>query len=334
MKRLLLLAILILMIPAAAYAQSDVDVDYCDSSNLDRELVIEACTALLELEPRNSSAYFTRAFAEAELGRYEDSIIDYSKVLFFIPRDSLAFNNRGYSFYRLENFLAAIRDYTASLDIDSTYAQARINRGYAYWANEQLELALADAEYLIANDQDAASGYYLRASLAQEAGDHLAAIEDYDRVIELDPSWSSPYLGRGFAHWSSGDFAAAAPDYYTWMTLEAPQVERLTASMAAEPFTLTMDGTTRFVLPIRLNAGDRLTVRAEALADTLDPALVLLDPSGTPIFSDDDGGGGIADMDAVIDGFRIPRDGLYRVVIGFAGGGEIGDVEVGVILQR
>ena len=78
-KRLLLLLILALAIPATAYAQAGVDVDYCDDANPDKERVIEACTALLELEPANTYAYFVRAFVQAELGRFQEAIIDYSK---------------------------------------------------------------------------------------------------------------------------------------------------------------------------------------------------------------------------------------------------------------
>lgn len=335
MKRLLLLLILALAIPATAYAQVGVDVDYCDDANPDKERVIEACTALLELEPANTYAYFVRAFVQAELGRYQEAIIDYSKVLFFDQHDEYAYNNRGYAYYQLEQYEQAIADYTRALSVNPDYATARVNRGYAYWVNEQPELALAEAEYLINGDSgSAADGYYLRGALAQDAGDHQAAIEDYGRVIELDPEWSSPYLGRGFALWNLYDFAAAARDYHTWLEIEAPLIETLDADMAAEPFVLTMDGETRYLLPISGDAGDRLTARAAALTDTLDPAIVLLDASRQPIAVDDDGGGGIAELDAIIDGFPLPEDGMYFIEIGFAGGGDIGDVEVTVNLQK
>ncbi len=58
-------------------------------------------------------------------------------------------------------------------------------------------------------------------------------------------------------------------------------------------------------------AGDRITVRMEALDATLDPMVVILDAEGNQVVSDDDSGG---DLNALIASYLLTGDGQYTLV--------------------
>ena len=78
-------------------------------------------------------------------------------------------------------------------------------------------------------------------------------------------------------------------------------------------------------------AGD--TLRASAIsvvAEQVDALLVLTDVAGTALIADDDGAGA---MDARIVDYVLPEDGVYRLVLGHAGGDALGDLRVTLSLD-
>ena len=58
-------------------------------------------------------------------------------------------------------------------------------------------------------------------------------------------------------------------------------------------------------------AGDIVTISMTGLERFADTYLELYGPDGILLATDDDGGEGLA---ALIDGFRLPTDGTYRIV--------------------
>lgn len=335
MKRIVFLLISILILAALpAYAQT-ADTEDCQSEIPvdDYSVVVEACTALLEQDPVNVDAYFSRAYAQNVLGNYEEAIVDYSKVVFISPKYTAAFNNRGYAYARLGMNEEAVADYTRALSIDPTYTLALLNRAYAYMDAGDYENALADAELYAEQFPNSADIYVLRANIYIEQGQFEEALDAYDRYVDLAPNDPSAYLGRGFVNWSLGETDIAAADYMVWINRTAPDSETIDPDDAVEPFSLTFEEGIHYTLTLEAEAGDMLRASAVGRQETIDPVLVLLDPSGRPITMDDDSGGGLGEVDATIADFELPEDGEYTLIIGYAGGGSEGEVRVDVRLN-
>lgn len=335
MNRKALLFICVLLLAAAALPLHAQDYEDCQSGNPvdDYNTVVEACTALLEVDPLNSNAYFTRAYAQNELGRYEEAILDYSKVLFIYPKDAFAYNNRGFAYAMLGQQDMAVVDYTRALLVDPSYTLALLNRAYAYSDAGDYESALADAEQYreIAPDDPYVHNLLGSIYLDQEAYDE--ALAAYAQYIELAPDDPGGYLSRGFVYWTLDDDARAAADYLVWVEQTAPDAETVDPDNAVEPFTVALEEGLHYTLQLEGQAGDLLTASAAGRQAAVDPALILLDPDGDPIALDDDSGGGLGELDAQIEGFELPEDGEYTLVIGYAGGGANGDVLVDVRLN-
>ena len=330
-RKVFLLVCVALLVVLPLHAQS---FSECTSVDVeDYEAVVEICTELLETEPLNVDAYFSRAYAQTELGNYEESIVDYTKVLLLSPKYTIAYNNRGYAYVQLGDLEAGVADYSRAIATDSAYALAILNRAYTYIDLGDYESALADADLLAEIDPFNIYVHDIRGTvyLDQEAYDE--AIDAYSTFIELAPDDPNGYLARGFAYWLQDEDARAAPDYLVWVEINAPDVTRIDPDDALEPFTITMEEGVRFILPIEAVGGDVLTASAIAEVETIDPVLILLDGDGEAIAMDDDSAGGIAEVGAIIEDFEIPDDGTYTLVIGYAGGGSEGDVTLDVRLN-
>ncbi|MDX2161649.1 MAG: hypothetical protein SF162_10015 [bacterium] len=80
----------------------------------------------------------------------------------------------------------------------------------------------------------------------------------------------------------------------------------------------------RHVYTFTAQAGEQITIRMRRVDDSVDPALLLVDPVGTPLASDDNAGAfaGMGIADALLAGVRLPVDGEYAVQA--VGGGGIG----------
>lgn len=331
-KYLLLICLALLLAALPIHAQNYED---CQSSEAieDYSVVVEACSALLEVDPLNFNAYFIRAFAQNELGSYEEAILDYSKALWIYPKDAVSYNNRGYAYAQLGQHEEAVRDYTRALLVDPAYTLALLNRAYAYVDLGDLDNALDDTQELARLEPDNYYAYDLLGSIFIEQEAYGDAIDAYNQYIEIAPEEPNGYLGRGFAYWTMGEFEQAAPDYLAWVDMTAPNREEVDPADALEPFTVTLEEGTHYTLEIEGEEGQSLTATAAGRQGTVDPVLILLDPDDDPIMVDDDSGGGLGELDATIENFEMPEDGTYTLIIGYAGGGSDGDVRVEVRLN-
>jgi tetratricopeptide (TPR) repeat protein len=310
------------------------DFSECSSIEVvDYEAAVAVCTELLEIDPLNVDAYFSRAYAQNELGNYEESILDYTKVLLMNPKYTIAYNNRGYAYAQLGDQESAIADYTRALLTDSTYSLALLNRAYSYLAIDDLDSVLADAEQLATIDPGNIYVYDLRGNVFIEQEAYDDAIDAYTTYIDLAPDDPSGYLTRGFVYWRQDEDELAAPDYLVWVETNAPNDISIDPDDALEPLTITLEEGSHFVLAIEGEEGDLLTASAIGQVETVDPVLILLNEDGDPITVDDDSAGGIAEVDAIIENFELPEDGEYTLVIGYAGGGANGDVRLDVRLN-
>ncbi|MDO8806243.1 MAG: tetratricopeptide repeat protein [Elusimicrobiota bacterium] len=111
---------------------------------------------VLKNDPRQAVAYFIRADAHREAGRYRDSIADYSRCLELAPGNWKALSNRARAFADLGEFDKAIADCGAAILINPRSAQLFLNRGNAF-------------------------------SLK---GEYVAALRDYDRALAISPAFT------------------------------------------------------------------------------------------------------------------------------------------------
>jgi tetratricopeptide (TPR) repeat protein len=172
---------------------------------------IEACTAIIFLDPRNDGAFVNRGIAHRRVGDLERAVRDYDEAIRLNPRAADAFNNRGNAFRDLDDFARAIRDYDEAIRLNPGYAQAYSNRGIISLELGDLDRAIVDFDRAIEEDPAYANAFRNRGIARTEQNQFDLAIKDFDEAFRLDPSagrgneYALALYGRGIVRERDGD---------------------------------------------------------------------------------------------------------------------------------
>lgn len=301
MKRVLLLVVLCFMLGAALPAAAQTAA--CNLSSIsdyialglseveagNYQTAVDDFTCALTLDPSNYTIYFYRAGAYYDLKDYKAARADYEAVLKEVPNDGSTLNNLGNVFY-------AEGDYTTALDYYTKAIEDSSNEIYIPFFNRGLALF--------------------------ELGQHQKSIDDFTQAVIYNPNYARAYLGRARTYDMLGN-AAAYPDYVKWLSFTETRTINRNLSGGVEDERLAMTEGTVYRITIALKRGQNLSVAARTDAGSeLDPLLIILDSSGTPVIADDDSG---VNFDAVIANFTIPADDTYTVLVTHADGGSDGE---------
>jgi tetratricopeptide (TPR) repeat protein len=98
------------LIFAPAIALADDKADCRDS--IDQDLRIKKCSELIEHNPRDEIAYFSRGDAYELKGDIEHAISDYTKAIVLNPKYAPAYNSRGRAYVKKGDYVRAVDDVT------------------------------------------------------------------------------------------------------------------------------------------------------------------------------------------------------------------------------
>ncbi|GAB4530535.1 MAG: hypothetical protein OHK0046_51170 [Anaerolineae bacterium] len=291
-------ALLMMALPLTLTAQDD-----CPNVNLD-SLGTQADDALDREDNETAIRLYTCAIAE------DNSNPDF-------------FNGRGIAYYNLEMYTEALEDFVAALELDPNYPYAHNNRANIFYIRGNYDRAIEG--YTRSIEMDGANRhipYYNRGSVYQELGDFGAALEDLSTAIDIDPEYADTYLSRASVYLALSDERAYA-DFAEY--LRRTQAETVTENLydALAGGDLQMADGLVYRLTFVGEAGQMFNASASVSnAYSLDPLLVLLDPEETAVIADDDSG---VNLNAVIEGYTLPSNGTYTLLVGQAGGGDDAD---------
>ena len=103
----------------------------------------------VELAPNVTDPYLNRGTALEGLGRWEDAIADYNRVLELDPQDAMAYNNRGNAKTGLGKWQEAILDFQKATEITPNFAFARANYALALYETSQREKAIREMRNIV-----------------------------------------------------------------------------------------------------------------------------------------------------------------------------------------
>lgn len=163
-------------------------------------------------------------------------------------------------------------------------------------------------------------------------GEFDTALSHISMAMQLDGNYALPYLSRGITLEEMGNEAASATDYYRYMLYNRNRGFDHSELAGDSQFELTMRDGWVYSIPFSAAAGQTLDIDVETVAPGfVDPLIVLFGPESQPLIGDDD----ISqhNYNASIDGFELPADGRYTLVISHAEGGSNGTVSVDLDLH-
>jgi tetratricopeptide (TPR) repeat protein len=179
-----------------------------------------------------------------------------------------------------------------------------------------------------------------QAFAARQVNNYDEAIDLYTQVLELDPTLSSVWLSRAVSReLIDGESENSRQDF--WQYLQLVQTETIERDIVVnEPLELKMVEGRVYALSFEAQSGDTLDVTAKNVRRQGGPtvifdSLVLLMLDETVLRANDDtlASDGNLSLDSYIDHYKVLRDGTYTILLGHAGRGSYGKVEVTVSVR-
>jgi tetratricopeptide (TPR) repeat protein len=195
----------------------------CDQSE-DAELRIEACTQLVQRSDQPpdelARAFKNRGSANAEIGRQDEAIADFTQAIALNPNYAIAYAGRGEAKLAKGDFDGAIADYTETIRVKANYPVAFVSRGYAYLVKGDFDHAIADFTEAIRLAPRGVIAFNNRGVAHKQKGELDLAIEDYAAALQLNPSYALAYNNRGYAYEAKGQKQQAIDDFRQALSLD------------------------------------------------------------------------------------------------------------------
>ncbi len=178
---------------------------------------IQELNKAIQINPRYTFAYFTRAVIYEQLQEFRQSLSDYDRAIALTPKYVNSYINRGVLKYeKLNDSQGALADYNRAIQLDPKDADAYNNRGLLKQDKlNDSQGALADYDRAIALTPQSAEAYINRGALKYEKlNDSQGALADYDRAITLNSKDARAYNNRGLLKKNKlNDSQGALADY-------------------------------------------------------------------------------------------------------------------------
>ncbi len=160
-----------------------------------------------------SGIYLHRGRLHQNIGKYEDSIIDFNESIKLKPKNEVAFLERALSKYALEHYSEAIKDYTNALEINPNNDSSYYFRGVSKAQLRDFKNALADFNRAFEINPKNHSALWRRGNIKDELNDNLGAIQDYTNAISIYPRAYAYYHDRGVVYYELDKYKEAIKDF-------------------------------------------------------------------------------------------------------------------------
>jgi tetratricopeptide (TPR) repeat protein len=338
-------------------------VTYSNDIEADTSALEQRYTAMIEDAPNSVEGYVLRSHLFAFMARYDEALADYARILEIDPSNTYALVNRALVHSYEGNYENGEADITRALEIAPDDPQVLGWAGAFYGILGDLETAMSVINRAVEIDPDHVSNLLRRARVFRDLEDYEAAIADYERALELNSESVEQYLiyyGLGVSNLEIGNAEAAQESFdaaiavdpenpdpylsvarayaetnlaetgrYILQSIELDERETRVepALTIGEPASLDMEVGRVYRLPFEAEEGKTLTITVNGSDNTIDPVAALLDPDGNPLVGNDDIELGLQ-RNSLIEGFAVPEDGTYTLVISVTWAGASGTAEV------
>jgi len=217
-------------------------------------------------------------------------------------------------------------DFSGTVAFGNEVATHKADGYRALMAGDYSAALASFADALELNSQDAEAMNWTGVTY-RYMGDYATAIDHINLAMNLNSDYALPYLSRGITFELMGEAEASASDFYQYALRNRTRNFYHTEIAGDSQFDLPMREGWVYNIPFTATAGQTLDIDVETVAPGfVDPLIMVLGPDNQPLTGSDD----VArnDYNATIDGFELPADGQYTLVISHAEGGANGTVNV------
>jgi len=186
------LATAILVTPAAALTQQQIDACVNRSGQFSKDQQISGCTASIQSgrwSGKNLAwAYGNRCIAYKDEKQYDRAMADCNHAISLDPRDDHVYNTRGAIYHLTEKYDQAIQEYSRAIELNANFVDPFHNRGMSYAAKGDYDTAIADYNAALRINSQDALALYERGIAKQKKGDQAGGQADIDAAHRIDPN--------------------------------------------------------------------------------------------------------------------------------------------------
>jgi len=166
---------------------------------------------LIDLDKDYQNAHVSRGIARYSLGDYEKAIVDYLAAIKLDPTNKLCYNNIAVTKEKLNQRDEAMVYYEKALEIDPNYDVAKENKNALKLLLDSLDQqqVVGVAEVAEVSAQD----YFNKGYQASEKGEYDKAIENYNNAISIDRNYRQAYEHRGWVKYRTEKYISALDDF-------------------------------------------------------------------------------------------------------------------------
>jgi tetratricopeptide (TPR) repeat protein len=168
---------------------------------------------VVDVDPKNATAFYNRGVARRILGNYEGAIDDNGEAIKLKPDYAEAHNNRGVARHQQGDYEGAISDFNNAIEFKLDYAEAYNNKGASRHYQGNFTCAIADFDEAIKLKPDYAESFSNRGLTRGILGDFDGAIDDFDQTLKYDKNNFNALNGLGLMCSYQGDYKKARRYY-------------------------------------------------------------------------------------------------------------------------
>ncbi len=177
--------------PRRGFFRSDFDVVRIKTNELHEHRTMGQTDDCIE--------WFDRGNELLELGRFEEAIACYDRVIEFKPDDYVAWSNRGFALFNLGRYEESIPSFDKAIEFKPDFYEAWFNRGFSLDNLGRYEEAITSFDKAIEFKPDLHQAWYNRGSVLGNLGRYEEAIPSFDKAIKFKPDFYVAWSNRGFS---------------------------------------------------------------------------------------------------------------------------------------
>ncbi len=286
---------------------------------------------LLSVNPNSSYGFLFRGSSLQYMGDILQPADDFADAIRLDPNNTDVYSIIGSTYTQTGNYALAVSFLQQAIAVDPNNARAHYFMGMAQNGQFNTDAAFQSFSQSLSIDSTFVDAYYDRGLLFAQRGDFQSALNDFNQIVSVNPAFRQVYSARGAVYEHLGDMPQAVLDFENYIelsTIERIQGEPLIAGI---PQNLPMTDGRTYIFEINVMAGQTLQVTASSQRNTTDPLVLLLDANQTPLTGSDDAV--LGDYSAQIDGFTIPADGTYTLILTHSTGGFRAPIDLSLSFQ-
>jgi len=157
---------------------------------------IECYSKVLSIDPQNVVAWSNKGCSYNLLGQYQKALECYDKALVLDPQNAGAWNNKGDSLGFLGRYREAIDCYDKSLDIDPQDADTWNNKGNSLNSLGRYQEAINCFDKALDIDPQCAAAWNNKGISLNSLGRYQEAIDCYDNALDIDPQYAKAWNNK------------------------------------------------------------------------------------------------------------------------------------------